>query len=414
MSSTIIVKFTDGSCYIIVEKRKKAVHFEDAIPLKEENSREEIISKLKWLSSEYNIIDCLVLTSFRYCSSGLVTLPIKQREDIESALPFELEKKLPLPINDYSITFDIIEKQKNSSTVLYCTILQRQIQFYRSIVENAGLQLKALRVGFFEVFKAFVLKKITGLRDYVIVYREEDKYCLANIVDRKIVSIRHIKSEKQLIFEIQESDSLSGKTVFCINCDELNLEGVKTERVEISDQELLKVLSSKKPPFVDFTSNYSEQQQLKYNYSVILLLALTIVLFLSSYLIPYYMDVSTLGKINSEINSIKSKAADVINMNRELQSLKEKVREYEEIKSRALVPMEALNVLTEKIPEHTWLYTFKYNNQYFEIQGLSESATDLIKPLEDDELFKNVRFTSPIVTRNKKDRFRIRMELERK
>ncbi len=414
MSGTIIVKFTDGNCYIIVEKKAKPLRIEDPIALKEENSQEEIISKLKGLSSEYDIQDSIILTSFRYCSSGLVTLPVKQRMDIESALPFELEKKLPLPINDYSITFDIIEKQKNSSTVLYCTILQRQIQLYRSIVEKAGLQLKSLRVGFFEVFKAFVSKRLTGLRDYVIVYKEDDKYCLANIVDKKIVSIRHIKSEKQLVFEIQESDSLSEKAVFFINCDTLNIEGVRVQKVEISDHELLRVLSHRKPPLIDFTSTYSEQQQLKYNYSVVLLLVLTIVLFLSSYLIPYFIDVSTLDKINSEINSIKSKAADVISMNRELQSLKEKIREYEEIKSRALVPVEALNVLTEKIPEHTWLYNFKYNKQYFEIQGLSDSATDLIKPLEDGPLFKKVRFTSPIVTRNKKDRFRIRMELERK
>ncbi len=414
MSATAVVKFTDGACHILVNKKGRAVHSEEPILLKTENASEEIASRLKALSSEYDIADCMVLTSFRYSSAGLVTLPVKQRADIESALPFELEKRLPLPIGDYSITFDVIEKKKQESTVLYCTILKKQIQFYRSIIEGSGLKLKSLRVGFFELFKAFLSKKISTSADFVFITREDEKYCMANVHNnKKLLSIRHIKNEKQLAFEIQESDEYRNKPLFFVNCAPLEIEGIKTEKVEVTDRELLKVLSSRKPLLIDFVSTFSEQKRLKYSYSVLLLLTLTIVLFLSSYLIPYFMDVSTLGKVNSEINSIKSKASDVISMNRELQALKEKLREYEEVKQRALVPIEALNVLTEKVPENTWLYTFKYNNRFFEIQGLSESATDLIKPLEDDPLFKNVRFTSPIVTRNKKDRFRIRMELER-
>ncbi len=413
MSATIVIRFTDGYCHIWISKRGKLIHREEPLPLKAENSKEELIDRLKGLSSEYDVTDCVLLTSFRYCSSGLKTLPVTQLSDLETALPFELEKSLPLPINDYQITFDIVEKHKGQSTVLYCTILQRQINHYKSIINASGLELKSIRVGFFELYKAFLTKIKRSVQDFLFITKEDDKFCLAKITNGRLLSIRHIKNINQLTFELEEILGENTLPLYLVNCEGFDFESAKKERITITDEEIVRAVFSKKKPRIDFHSSYKEEQKIKYNYTLLLLLSLSIILYLSSYLIPYFLDVSALGRVNTELNKIKSEASDVLTMNRELQTLKERLREIEEIRGRAMVSVRALQVLTEKIPENTWLYNFKYNNQFFEIQGLSDSATDLIKPLEDDEMFRNVRFTSPIVTRNKKDRFRIRMELER-
>ncbi|RMG72572.1 MAG: hypothetical protein D6710_04605 [Nitrospirae bacterium] len=413
MSATIVIRFTDGYCHIWISKRGKLIHREEPLPLKAENSKEELIDRLKGLSSEYDVTDCVLLTSFRYCSSGLKTLPVTQLSDLETALPFELEKSLPLPINDYQITFDIVEKHKGQSTVLYCTILQRQINHYKSIINASGLELKSIRVGFFELYKAFLTKIKGSVQDFLFITKEDDKFCLAKITNGRLLSIRHIKNINQLTFELEEILGENTLPLYLVNCEGFDFESAKKERITITDEEIVRAVFSKKKPRIDFHSSYKEEQKIKYNYTLLLLLSLSIILYLSSYLIPYFLDVSALGRVNTELNKIKSEASDVLTMNRELQTLKERLREIEEIRGRAMVSVRALQVLTEKIPENTWLYNFKYNNQFFEIQGLSDSATDLIKPLEDDEMFRNVRFTSPIVTRNKKDRFRIRMELER-
>jgi len=84
------------------------------------------------------------------------------------------------------------------------------------------------------------------------------------------------------------------------------------------------------------------------------------------------------------------------------------------IKQRAPELTELLNLLSQLMPNDTWLTHFKYNEDYLQIQGQSPSASGLISVLEASSLFSNARFVSPL-TQDKKtglERFQIRMDLD--
>ncbi len=413
MSSTIVLKFDDNSCKVfVVSKKRKIIGSSVFNGKNRESFKEELIEELRRVSKEENINDVVVITSFRFCNAGILHLPVTELLDIDSMLNYELEKLLPLPVTDYKIAFDVIEKKRHNSSIIYCAIPKHEVEFYRELIKQAQLNLTSLRISFFELYRAFLLKKNSTMENFIFIVNENGRFCFACIRDGKFDEIKHTKNIKQLSHEIEDAFTTGIKDIYGINLDVLKIDEFKLQPIDIDDNELIASINCKKKPFIDFLTEKHVQNRKGLYKTTLLLAFLALLLFISSYLIPYYLDLKELNRINSEINKIKSTAADVINMSKQLQTYRDMLREYRRINRKALFPIESLLILTEKVPENTWLYNFKYEKNIIEIQGFSDSATDLIKPLEDNKMFKNVRFVSPIITRNNKDRFKIRMELE--
>ena len=83
------------------------------------------------------------------------------------------------------------------------------------------------------------------------------------------------------------------------------------------------------------------------------------------------------------------------------------------IKNKSASMIETINLLSQLLPNETWLTHFKYNNEKIQIQGQSPTASALISILEISPLFSNARFVSPL-TQDKKtgmERFQISMNI---
>jgi general secretion pathway protein L len=73
-----------------------------------------------------------------------------------------------------------------------------------------------------------------------------------------------------------------------------------------------------------------------------------------------------------------------------------------------------MNILSQLLPNDTWLTHLKYINNKLNIQGQSPSASALIGVMEASSLFSNARFVSPL-TQDKKtgfERFQISVEVK--
>ena len=71
--------------------------------------------------------------------------------------------------------------------------------------------------------------------------------------------------------------------------------------------------------------------------------------------------------------------------------------------------LDILNVLAQRLPQHTWLEFSEIKDKKLSLYGQSEDATDLIEILTNTNLFESVRFTSPLThdAKSGKDRFRL-------
>lgn len=84
-----------------------------------------------------------------------LTLPFKNREQIEQILPFELEPLLPFAIGDASYDFIITDynQERNESTLLIAIIQKEALENQLSLCEKAGIEIDAAIIDFLAIIE---------------------------------------------------------------------------------------------------------------------------------------------------------------------------------------------------------------------------------------------------------------------
>jgi len=125
-------------------------------------------------------------------------------------------------------------------------------------------------------------------------------------------------------------------------------------------------------------------------------------------------DRQLLRELDREISSLKTPVAKVQALRQQTEDLEKEISVMENLYRGKDLGLEVLLELTAIIPDDTYLNSYFYRNGTVSLQGLSDSATDLISILENSPLLHNVVNSSGI-TRDAltgKDRFSITAELE--
>lgn len=110
-----------------------------------------------------------------------IELPYMEKEELESALRFQVQEFIPIPIEDAILDFDIVEEfmtadEERMLTVLLVAAHRDMIQSFIEALRAAGLSLSAIDLKAFALPRALLLKEIqTGN------YEELDAICIINI-----------------------------------------------------------------------------------------------------------------------------------------------------------------------------------------------------------------------------------------
>ncbi len=65
------------------------------------------------------------------------------------------------------------------------------------------------------------------------------------------------------------------------------------------------------------------------------------------------------------------------------------------------------------LPKNAWLTSLSADEQgKLEIEGFADKAADIIPPLENSPMFKDVEFSSPVTMREGLERFSLKMLIE--
>lgn len=116
--------------------------------------------------------------------------------------------------------------------------------------------------------------------------------------------------------------------------------------------------------------------------------------------------------IEEEIAAMKEEKAAVEQLSREVRTKRSRL-EFIIANLNKVRQADLLREMTLLIPDDTYLSDYTFRAGRIEISGLSPSASRLIPLLEASPLFRNVHFSSAIVSQGKEnERFKIRLNLE--
>jgi type IV pilus assembly protein PilM len=105
--------------------------------------------------------------------SGLITLidfPAMKKEELEQALTFEAKKYIPTPLEEVSISWDIVTKQSPSLLekakereegpqriqVLLVAAPKREVMRYESLARGSGLEIRAIELETFSLVRSLI------------------------------------------------------------------------------------------------------------------------------------------------------------------------------------------------------------------------------------------------------------------
>jgi type IV pilus assembly protein PilM len=110
-----------------------------------------------------------------------IELPYMEKEELESALRFQVQEFIPIPVDDAILDFDIIEEfmtaeEERMLTVLLVAAHKEMIQSFIEVLRAAGLSIAAIDL------KAFALpRSLIPVAALQTGYEEGEALCLINV-----------------------------------------------------------------------------------------------------------------------------------------------------------------------------------------------------------------------------------------
>lgn len=370
----------------------------------------ESLSRLK---EKYNFDGIVIGLGLGFFSHYFIDMPLLGKNDMRSALTFELEKYMPLPPDEYYFDFSVIEKTKDKAKVLVFAVRRDRIGGLLGDIRESGINILGVRCSFIEAVNEFL--SAGKVRDSVFAYGDEEEYNAVVLRGRVPVMFRIISKGENALSEFQRlAESSSGDIYMSGSVEPLLTEklNIKTFPSSLSHAVALSVL--KKPGIIlDFIpASLISGKKDYYPYSLGALTALAVLIFFLTEIFSYYKDYSALKKVEKKIETIKGKASGVLDSRKKMEIFYDKEKFLSDFKNRSSVNIKVLAELSRVLPKDTWLTVMSVDEKgKVEIEGFSKRAANVIEPLIKSKFFTRVEFASPIVTQNNEEKFTIRMEL---
>ena len=121
----------------------------------------------------------------------------------------------------------------------------------------------------------------------------------------------------------------------------------------------------------------------------------------------------TLAELDRQVKELRREVFEVRDLENDLEEQETILRHFEAEKDAGLSKLELIHQLTVTIPSTAYIERIQYKGGRIELSGLADAASNLIPTLEALPIFEDVVFTAPITSRGSKERFQIRLDLER-
>jgi len=406
----------EGTAYTVLRRTVGKTHTVETgtiTTLLKDGDTDVLHEHLNGIKEKYGVREVRVLLPFRYFLTSMIEVPVKRKPDIEAALVFELEESLPMPINEYMIDHTIVERRNGLTRILALSIARKLVEKILERFRNEGLEVTSVRCGFMERLSAAY--GVNGKKSFLLIDSDNSRYSVAVIRSGVLVEVNHVSDRDSLdsmITNMRQKHEIKTIVLTGEPADDLREMTGNTGEVRTVPG----MSRWRKRPF-DLEVYHSAVKEWTIGdrkVLVILVLTLAVLLALSGFFLPVYREYNALNKVNGQIEQIKAKATGLFEKREKLELMREKVRFMEEIKRTRDIPLDVLAELSTLLPDNVWLIGFSIDEKGFiELKGFADDTAKLVEMLERSERFRNVGFSSPILTSGDKVRFSIRMEIER-
>ncbi len=409
----------------------RPVKTEDVVLPDRKDERDKFITDalIRW-KKEYSVKRIVISLPLKNFSYRLIEMPSLKRADLRRALSFELEKYLPLTVDEYVFDFTPLERmprksflrgfltpagQKGTAKVHVFSIRKEIINQLYKYVKEAELDIISIRCS-----------TIGALCHFLDISGENVNGLFANFTDDscEIVGLKNSVPEffKNISVNINLSDEIErhlamypGLVYFTGNPDLSLTKKFNSRQLHFPFSYAMTYHEVKKSCLnLNFLSQGYIKKGMDY-YPHILggLSAAVVAIFLLTGVVAYYKDLRTLKSIESKISSIKNKASGILENQKKLDLLHDDSKVLLDFQNRSNITIKVIGELSEVIPNDAWLINISVDDRgKIEIEGFAKKTSDLVMAIENSKVFKNISFTSPIITKYGEERFALKMEVE--
>lgn len=385
-----------------------------SLPGDEEARQRAITDLLTQWKHDFEINGFVIGVEFRHFSYHFVDLPVNSRPDIDRALSFEMEKYLPLPKDEYIYDIFTVGRSKTGTRNLVLAIRKEKLRWVEWCIDETKLKLLGIRCSGTEVLNEIITREHAN--DVTLLLKGHESHYLIRIKDKAPSAIKIINSDKNLSSEIEMLSATSGGVIYATDKEDFShLDGLNIKVLSNSMSYLVAISAIKRRTInLDFTPvQFKSFSPGHFIYAVTSLIILSVLILFLTPSVAYYKDRAALNNVRGRIEDIKSTASSLVETKKELEAIDERLRFLHEFQKNRNRHINILEELSGLFPKDAWLENFHSDHEgKVEIEGFAKRAADIVAPLENSALFKNVEFTSPVTIREGKERFSIKMWAE--
>lgn len=387
------------------------------VPLEGAERRKSIVEALALWKTQFSPDRVVIGLPLRLFSWRHVEMPPMKRSDFRRALAFELEKYLPLPVDEYAYDFLVVrekEKRDRKTKVLVLSIRKDAVQETVKIVREAGMEPSAVRCSTFSIL--FGVLDTAGIRggQGTFVRAAEGGHEIAVFRDGSPVVLKGTAGS-DLAAEIAEVSAAHPGTLYIAGvADQSLVERSGGRRLHIDEAAMIALSGVKRSPlFLNFLP--PEMMKPKRDYYPFLIggvAVASVVLFLLTGFVSYFKDRRALDGVEAEISAIKERSSGVIDARKRLDHVLDDRRIVIDFQNKSNHAIRAMSELSSVLPKDAWLLSLSIDEKgRVEIEGFAKRTSEVLIALEKSKVFSNLAFSAPIISREGKERFAIRMEV---
>jgi hypothetical protein len=396
---------------------KRTVKTENlALPAAKEERDLLIASSLARWKKEYSPDGAVIGLPLQRFSHQVIDMPAMKRNDLKKALLFELEKYLPLPVDEYLFDFMALPGEPGRAKVLVLSIRREVVRESTSMAAAAGIGVLSVRCNTLASFRGLLdtagEKNVSGL----FVHATGEGYEISGIKNSCPVYLKGFSKNTDMVRELERLAVLYPGPVYLMgDADQAVTEKFRVRKFQPSVPRALALSAVQKHPLsLDFVPEGLAKTAVDpYPYLIGGLAAASLGVFLLTGATVYYKEWRTLKDVQAKNSAISARAAGVLAERKKLDALRRDRKTLGDFRSGSNVAIKVLSELSEILPKDAWLINIAVDDRgKVEIEGFTGKTSSVISALEKSKAFKNVAFSAPILARDGEERFALRMEVE--
>lgn len=398
---------------------KSVKHIESTsfdLPDNKEEKGKYIIDIFKKWKQHYNPNGIVIGLPSPFVSYQFIDMPAMSSVDMKKALHFELEKYLPLSVEEYIYDFVLPTANADGMKTLVTSVKRDIVNDLLEYAKEADIPILAIRADALATASQLLRieneKRINGM----LINCTADYNEMIELEDSIPVFYRQLSKDRDLSGEIERFQEKRAGIIYVNgNIDAAIMERFNGRTVHISSAQALAITGTVKSRLsVNFLppENLSRGRDY-YTYMLGGFALGAVILFFLTGFVSYAKNAATLSSLKTEIATLQSDAADVLDAHKKLNDIKEGRQVLLDFQGMSNVPIRILSNLSEVLSEDVWLVKMQIDEGgKIEMEGFAKNSSSLIVSLEESAAFKNVAFSSPIIKRSGEERFSLKMEVE--